>query len=401
MPPVLPSLSDGGHRQPATAGVAARPLARISCGTADAGRVGPGLRSGDSVRRRSGKRRSGIDVISDGEWRREGYFQVFYERVDGFAPDLIRGRTRMWPAAVAPLRRHGPMVADGTAFLRRQTARAIRVGLPSAYVILRRFWSPEHSTAVYPTREHFLRAVEKILLQEAEDILAAGADAIQFDDPMLGYFVDPAYRTQRSEHWGTGQFADVDAELRLGIDSVNRLAGPLRSVGQLLYCMSAVATLSGAATRVATSARYGRALCGRKRTVSRPEFGALPEAGSPDVLGRAAGAITIGLRLRGRALGPDRYARSNRRPCSHRPRHVGRRPVDAQSRLRIRPERHQPDPSRRKVLAAQARSEAPFIATFIDAQRGQVFGAIFRRNGADLGLCRTKPWPAPPISSGK
>jgi 5-methyltetrahydropteroyltriglutamate--homocysteine methyltransferase len=30
---------------------------------------------------------AGIDVISDGEWRREGYFQVFYERVEGFKPD--------------------------------------------------------------------------------------------------------------------------------------------------------------------------------------------------------------------------------------------------------------------------------------------------------------------------
>src|ERR1700729_2909681 len=68
---------------------------------------------------------AGIDVITDGEWRREGYFQVFYERVQGSAPARIAGRTRMWPAAVARLRRRGPMVADGAAFLRRQTTRAI------------------------------------------------------------------------------------------------------------------------------------------------------------------------------------------------------------------------------------------------------------------------------------
>src|SRR5258705_11444 len=68
---------------------------------------------------------AGIDVISDGEWRREGYFQVIYERVEGFAPDLVLGRTRRWPAAVAPLRRRGPIVADGAAFLRAQTTRAI------------------------------------------------------------------------------------------------------------------------------------------------------------------------------------------------------------------------------------------------------------------------------------
>jgi 5-methyltetrahydropteroyltriglutamate--homocysteine methyltransferase len=174
---------------------------------------------------------AGIDIITDGEWRREGYFQIFYERVEGFQADLIPGRTRMWPAAVAPLRRRGPIIADGLAFLRRHTQRAIKMTLPSAYVILRRFYSPEHSAKTYPTREHFLRAVEAILLEEAETLLAGGADCIQLDDPMLGYFVDPKYREQRSGHWGTGQFADVTAELRLGIDSASRLAAALRRRG--------------------------------------------------------------------------------------------------------------------------------------------------------------------------
>jgi hypothetical protein len=81
---------------------------------------------------------AGIDIITDGEWRREGYFQVVYERVEGFAPDLIAGRTRRWPAVVAPLRRREPIIAGGIAFLRKHTTRAIKATLPSAYVILRR-----------------------------------------------------------------------------------------------------------------------------------------------------------------------------------------------------------------------------------------------------------------------
>lgn len=174
---------------------------------------------------------AGIDILTDGEWRREGYFQVFYERVEGFRADLIQGRTRLWPAAVAPLRRRGPIVADGVAFLRRHTTRAVKVTLPSAYVLLRRFYSPEHSAAAYPSREHFLRAAEEVLREECLDVLGAGADCIQFDDPMLGYFVDPKYREQRSGHWGTGQFADADAELNLGVDSAGRLARPLRQRG--------------------------------------------------------------------------------------------------------------------------------------------------------------------------
>jgi 5-methyltetrahydropteroyltriglutamate--homocysteine methyltransferase len=132
---------------------------------------------------------------------------------------------------VAPLRRQQAIVADGVGFLRRHTARRIKVTLPSAYVILRRFYSPEHSAQAYPTREHFLRAVEEVLLEEARAARAAGADCVQLDDPMLGYFVDPRYREQRSGHWGTGQFADAQAELTLGISSANRLAGPLRQEG--------------------------------------------------------------------------------------------------------------------------------------------------------------------------
>ncbi len=141
---------------------------------------------------------AGIDVITDGEWRREGYFQVFYERVEGFKPDLIPGRTRKWPACVAPLKRTGPIVLDGLEYLRKLTKKAIKVTLPSAYVILRRFYSAEHSAKAYPTRESFLKGVEAVLIEEAKEVLATGADCIQFDDPMLGYFVDPKYREQKS-----------------------------------------------------------------------------------------------------------------------------------------------------------------------------------------------------------
>jgi 5-methyltetrahydropteroyltriglutamate--homocysteine methyltransferase len=237
---------------------------------------------------------AGIDIISDGEWRREGYFQVVYERVEGFQPDLIPGRTRLWPAAVAPLRRSGPIVADGAAFLRRHTDRAIKVSLPSAYVILRRFYSPEHSAAAFPTREHFLRAVEEVLLDEAADVLAAGADCIQFDDPMIGYFVDPKYREQRSAHWGTGQFADVEAELRLAVDSVNRLAGPLRQRGAFVVLHVCRGNIERRSDARGDFAPVWPALCRADVDELALEF-ALPEAGSMDVLAGVPPALRLGL----------------------------------------------------------------------------------------------------------
>jgi 5-methyltetrahydropteroyltriglutamate--homocysteine methyltransferase len=236
---------------------------------------------------------AGLDVVSDGEWRREGYFQVFYERVEGFRPDLIPGRTRLWPAAVAPLRRRGPIVADGAAFLRKQTGRAIKVSLPSAYVILRRFWSPEHSAGAYPTREDFLHAVEAILLEEAHDVLAAGADCVQFDDPMLGYFVDPKYREQRSGHWGTGQFADVGAELRLGVESVNRLAGPLRQRGAYVVLHVCRGNIERRSDAAGDFGPIWPELCRAEVDELALEF-AMPQAGSVDVLAGLPAGMRLG-----------------------------------------------------------------------------------------------------------
>src|SRR5262249_3198548 len=238
--------------------------------------------------------KAGIDVLTDGEWRREGYFQVFYERVDAFAPDLIPGRTRRCPAAVAPLRRQGPIVADGVAFLRKRTAQAVKVTLPSAYVILRRFYSPEHSARVYPTREHFLHAVEAILLEEANDALAAGADCIQLDDPMLGYFVDPKYREQRSGHWGTGQFADVEAELRLGVDSVSRLAGPLRQRGAHVVLHVCRGNIERRSDAEGDFSGIWHALARAEVDELALEF-AMPQAGGMDVLAHFPKGLRLGL----------------------------------------------------------------------------------------------------------
>jgi 5-methyltetrahydropteroyltriglutamate--homocysteine methyltransferase len=236
---------------------------------------------------------AGIDVITDGEWRREGYFQVFYERVEGFRPDLIQGRTRLWPAAVAPLRRHGPIVADGISFLRKHSSRKIKATLPSPYVILRRFYAPEHSAAVYPTREHFLHAVEAILVEEAQDALAAGADCLQFDDPMLGYFVDPKYREQRSGHWGTGQFNDVAAELRLGVESINRLARVLHERGAYVVLHVCRGNIERRSDAQGDFGPVWPALCQAEVDELALEF-AMPQAGGVAVLATLPARMRLG-----------------------------------------------------------------------------------------------------------
>jgi 5-methyltetrahydropteroyltriglutamate--homocysteine methyltransferase len=248
---------------------------------------------------------AGIDIITDGEWRREGYFQVFYERVEGFQPDLIQGRTRLWPAAVAPLRRRGTIAADGIAFLRKQTRRAVKATLPSAYVILRRFYSPQHSSRAYPTREHFLRAVEDILIEESADLRRAGADCFQLDDPMIGYFVDPRYRGQRSGHLGTGQFEDVEAELRLAVDSVNRLAGALRRHGTPVILHVCRGNIERRSDAEGDFRIIWPSLCRAGVDELALEF-ACPQAGSMEVLADLSPRFRLGLGcLDVRCQGPE------------------------------------------------------------------------------------------------
>jgi 5-methyltetrahydropteroyltriglutamate--homocysteine methyltransferase len=157
-----------------------------------------------------------------------------------------------------------------------------------------RFYSGEHSRGAYPTRTDFLHAVEAILLEEAHDVIQAGADCVQFDDPMLGYFVDPKYREQRSGHWGTGQFESADAELRLAVDSANRLARPLRQRGVLVI----LHVCRGNIERKSDAAGDFRGIWDALARVEVDELAlefAMPQAGSLEVLADLPPRLRLGL----------------------------------------------------------------------------------------------------------
>jgi 5-methyltetrahydropteroyltriglutamate--homocysteine methyltransferase len=100
---------------------------------------------------------------------------------------------------------------------------------------------------------------------------------------MLGYFVDPKYREQRSGHWGTGQFADVEKELRLGVDSVNRLATPLRQNGAYVVLHVCRGNIERRSDAEGDFGPIWPALCRAEVDELALEF-AMPGAGSVDVL---------------------------------------------------------------------------------------------------------------------
>ncbi|MCY4064174.1 MAG: cobalamin-independent methionine synthase II family protein [Chloroflexi bacterium] len=181
---------------------------------------------------------AGIDIISDGEWRRIGYFEVFAQMVDGFqqaeyqtqalAPELLPDTElsppQQWTLqefkqalVVEPMNYARAIAAQGAGFLQESTERMTKVALPSPHMIGGRLWHAEYSSDAYPTRRDFIEAVIPILREEIIALRAAGVDVVQFDDPWLCFFVDPEHRAR---------FDDPEAEIERAIDDLNRvLAG--------------------------------------------------------------------------------------------------------------------------------------------------------------------------------
>jgi 5-methyltetrahydropteroyltriglutamate--homocysteine methyltransferase len=130
--------------------------------------------------------RAGIDIISDGEIRRESYSNRFATALDGVdvaEPGVITDRygnqTRV-PRVVGRIRRKHPVELRDMQFLRRNTDRPAKITLPGPF------------TMAQQAKNEFYRDVEEAAMDfaaavnaEARDLQAAGADVIQLDEPWL------------------------------------------------------------------------------------------------------------------------------------------------------------------------------------------------------------------------
>jgi 5-methyltetrahydropteroyltriglutamate--homocysteine methyltransferase len=166
---------------------------------------------------------AGLDLVSDGEWRRRSYVGVIAELAGGFELSWAEGRS--WHTVVAPLSPKQPgFVAAEARSLRARTGRLTKVCLPSPYLLGQRMWDPARSREAYPSREAFMRALVPYLRRELALLADAGADVVQFDDPHVCLFVDPRVRAG---------MAEPDRELALAVDLLNEIvdghdrAGPL------------------------------------------------------------------------------------------------------------------------------------------------------------------------------
>jgi 5-methyltetrahydropteroyltriglutamate--homocysteine methyltransferase len=135
----------------------------------------------------------GLDVVSDGEWRRSHYIGEFLSRVGGFERCRKyehQGETKVTDVVVRPMVAGEPVFAGDGRFLVEQTDRCTKFALPSPFLIAVRYWHEDYSRDAYATMQHFMDHLAEILAREARALAEAGIDIVQIDDPALTYFCD-------------------------------------------------------------------------------------------------------------------------------------------------------------------------------------------------------------------
>ena len=153
---------------------------------------------------------AGLEIITDGEMRRQSFQAQMTAAVEGFGPHTVEaflwGKWRGDPATgdrslgrpsnlgvVGKLRRRRHLSAEEFTYLRARTRHTAKVTLPSPSLWVN-FWSHQHSSHVYPTLESFLADVTEILCEEVTELARLGATYLQIDAPHYALLIDPATR---------------------------------------------------------------------------------------------------------------------------------------------------------------------------------------------------------------
>jgi 5-methyltetrahydropteroyltriglutamate--homocysteine methyltransferase len=137
--------------------------------------------------------RAGVDVVTDGEMRRESYSNRFATALDGVdldSPGVALDRTgheNPVPRVVGPIRRTRPVEVGDVEFLRAITDRRIKITVPGPFTMTQQA-QDDH----YGDERSLALAYAEAVNEELRDLKAAGADVVQIDEPYLQARPEPA-----------------------------------------------------------------------------------------------------------------------------------------------------------------------------------------------------------------
>ncbi|MCD2189005.1 cobalamin-independent methionine synthase II family protein [Actinomycetospora soli] len=137
--------------------------------------------------------RAGLDVITDGEMRRESYSNHMATALDGVDIDnpgsaLDRsGHPNPVPRIAGEIRRTHPIERRDVEFLRANTDRTIKITVPGPFTM-----SQQAQNDFYPDAEAAAMAYAAAVNAEVKDLFDAGADVVQIDEPYMQARPEPA-----------------------------------------------------------------------------------------------------------------------------------------------------------------------------------------------------------------
>jgi 5-methyltetrahydropteroyltriglutamate--homocysteine methyltransferase len=137
--------------------------------------------------------RAGVDIVTDGEMRRESYSNRFATALDGIdldAPGVALDRTgheNPVPRVAGAIRRTRPVEVRDVEFLRSITDRRIKITVPGPFTMTQQAQN-DH----YADDRSVALAYAEAVNEELRDLEAAGADVVQIDEPYLQARPEPA-----------------------------------------------------------------------------------------------------------------------------------------------------------------------------------------------------------------
>jgi len=141
--------------------------------------------------------RAGLDIITDGEMRRESYSNRFATALDGVDIDnpgtaLDRsGHPNPVPRVVGRIRRMRQVEVEDVKFLRANTDRKIKITVPGPFTM-----SQQAQNDFYKDEAEMAMDYAAAVNEEVKDLFAAGADVVQLDEPYM------QARPQKAEQYG-------------------------------------------------------------------------------------------------------------------------------------------------------------------------------------------------------
>ena len=184
---------------------------------------------------------AGIDILTDGEWRRASYIGVIAQLAHGFELGTNPDDGRPWTIVVDKLAPRNPgFIAAEVRYLKRITDRQIKATLPAPALLGERMWDAGKSSAAYPTPESFVADCVPILRREVELLREEAVAVVQIDDPHLCLFVDPEVRAK---------YDNADHAADFSVDMVNQVVDGFDNIKLAVHlCRRAGARARGEAT---------------------------------------------------------------------------------------------------------------------------------------------------------